>query len=225
MKKIIIFLTSFFCVVFSSSSFSKEMKFAAKDMNSWSVRYFLDKTYYSVITPDSITFKDIPQSGALFAKSSASASALFYKEKIDLEDTPWLSWSWRVETFPTVENERSKKGDDFASRVHILFNKGTVFSTKGISYVWSQQAEKGDVWENPFAGKKAYMISVESSKNVGVWKNVQRNMKQDLKEMFGEDIRYLSAIAIMTDADNSGTQSEALYSNIRLTKNKYVFPN
>jgi len=68
------------------------------------------------------------------------------------------------------------------------------------------------------------MISVETSKDLGSWKNAQRNIKQDLKDMFGEEIRYLAAIAIMTDADNSGTQAEALYSNIRLTKSKYEFP-
>ncbi len=222
MKKILCFLY-FTVLIFSTHTYSKEMHFTAKDMRYWSVRYFLDKTLYTVVNPDSQVFQNVPKSGALYAKSLSAASSLFYKEKIDLNKTPWLSWSWRVETFPTIKNEKSKKGDDFAGRMYIVFNEGTVLSTKGISYVWSQQSNQGEVWKNPFAGEKNYMVAVEASKETGVWRHAQRNIKQDLRDLFGEDIRYLAAIAIMTDSDNSFTQSEALYADIRLTKDKYVF--
>ena len=222
MKKIVVFL-SVTMVLFSSSLFAKDLIFTPKDISKWSVRYFLDKTHYSIVNSENETFDDIPSDGALLASSNGASSALFYKSKIDLSKTPWLSWSWKVEQFPTINNERSKGGDDFAGRVYIVFNQGTVFSTKGVSYVWTQQAEKGDVWENPFAGEKMYMYSIETSEDTGVWRNGQRNIREDLKAIFGEDIRHLAAIAIMTDADNSSSKAQALYGNIRLTKEKYVF--
>lgn len=203
---------------------SEGLDFSAKDISNWSVRYFVDKTLYQVVNENTEHgFNDIPQSGALLASSDGSASTLFYKERIDLDATPWISWSWRVEQFPSIKNEREKSGDDFAGRLYIFFHKGSVLSSRSVNYVWSQQAQKDDIWPNPFSNDKVFMYAIENSKQTRVWRHAQRNIKLDLKSIFGEEVRYLAGIAIMTDSDNSKSYAKTLYSTIRLTKEPHVF--
>ena len=38
---------------------------------------------------------------------------------------------------------------------------------------------------------------------IGVWYQEKRNIRADLKQQFGENIRYIDAVAIMTDTDNA----------------------
>lgn len=53
-----------------------------------------------------------------------------------------------------------------------------------------------------------------SSQPPGIWVNESRNVYQDLKQVFGEEIRYVDAVAIMTDTDNTGGSARAAYSDL-----------
>ncbi|MEO0443760.1 MAG: DUF3047 domain-containing protein, partial [Pseudomonadota bacterium] len=157
------------------------------------------------------------QVASLLANSQGAASGLFYEKDIDLNQTPWLSWSWKVDTFPSIDDEKTKAGDDFAARVYIVVRDGwTILGTKAISYVWSQQHKEDTAWPNPFTGNKAMMLSVENS-GAGQWRTEKRNLKEDLKRLFGKDFDKVDAIAIMTDADNSRSKAVSYYSDIQLS--------
>ncbi|MDX1320382.1 MAG: DUF3047 domain-containing protein, partial [Oceanospirillum sp.] len=144
-----------------------------------------------------------------------TASGLFYETEIDLNKTPYLSWRWKVTGLPELQDERIKKGDDFAARVYIVVNDGWTFlSTKAISYVWSSQSPAGEEWPNPFAGSSAMMVSVRQQAAGDVWYTEKRNLKADLKRLFGKEIETVKAVAIMTDTDNSGSTAEAFYGDL-----------
>jgi hypothetical protein len=53
---------------------------------------------------------------------------------------------------------------------------------------------------------------------VNVWQTEKRNVRADLQKLFGEDIRYIDAIALMTDTDNSQGQVSAFYGDIWFSK-------
>ena len=185
-------------------------EFTPENITKWKEKSFLDNTQYSIATPSG-------QRASILANSEGTASGLFYEKDIDLNKTPWLSWSWKVDTFPTITDEKTKEGDDFAARVYIVVRDGwTILSTKAISYVWSQQHQEGTAWPNPFTGDKAMMLSVENSK-AGEWRTEKRNLKEDLKRLFGKDFDKVDAIAIMTDADNSQSKAVSYYSNLKLS--------
>ena len=64
------------------------------------------------------------------------------------------------------------------------------------------------------------MIALRSSTDqTGTWYTEKRNILADLKHQFGEDIRYIDAVAIMTDTDDSFDKVTAYYGDIYFSKN------
>ncbi len=190
-----------------------DMRFSPEAMLAWEQKSFAGQTDYSLV------FDPQLQREVLKAASKGAASGLFYEQKIDLNRTPWLSWRWRVEQFPTVANEQDKAGDDFAVRVYIVVRDGWTFlSTRAVSYVWSQQAMVSQSWPNPFTGDKAMMLALRKGQGDGGWVTEKRNLKADLRRLFGKDFRYIDAVAIMTDADNSNSRAVGYYADLVFTR-------
>lgn len=199
-------------MAFTVSSQAADLSYPAASIIDWKHKSFSGDTDYSVVYDVQI------QRDVVRANSNQAASGLFFEKKIDLEKTPWMSWSWRIEKFPDVGNEKTKSGDDFAARVYVVAQDGWTFlNAKAISYVWSSQSHTNDVWANPFARSSAMMLAVRGSEDGDGWITEKRNIKADLQKLFGKDIRYIKAIAIMTDTDNSSSSAISYFSDIRLT--------
>jgi hypothetical protein len=156
----------------------------------------------------------------LKAESKAAGSGLFKEQRIDLEKTPVLNWSWRIANRLSGLNEQSKSGDDYAARIYVVVNGGLAFwQTKAINYVWAGNTAKDTVWPNAFAGKHAMMLALRGPEApLNVWYSEKRNVKADLKKLFGVDLRTIDAVALMTDTDNSGGQVSAFYGDIWFSK-------
>jgi hypothetical protein len=186
--------------------------FSKGSIDGWKAKVFKGETKYSLSNVDNVN--------VLKAESNASASGLFFEQKIDLELTPFMNWRWRVETPLTRLNEQEKSGDDFAARVYVVVSGGVLFwNTKAINYVWANTTPKGKTWPNPFAGDRAMMVAVRSSGDkIGTWYTEKRNIREDFKKLAGEDIRFIDAIALMTDTDNAAGKAVAFYGDIYFTK-------
>ena len=122
-------------------------------------------------------------------------------------------------------DERSKKGDDFVTRIYVVIDGGFMFwKTLSLNYVWSSNQEAGLVWDNPFAGSNVKMMSIRGKHSqTGKWYEEQRNVYNDLIDVFGDKgddganrdaYGIIDVIAIMTDTDNSGKQAESYYGDI-----------
>lgn len=195
---------------FSSESSSQPLmvgSFESGDLSGWEVKEFKGNTDYSIAY--------VEARKVLVAKSSASASAMFREIEVDLEKTPWLNWTWRVENTLGAINEKSKGGDDYPARLYVVISGGIFFwKTRALNYVWSNNQPVGSSWPNAFTSN-ALMLAVESgSKNTGKWLYNKRNVRDDLKKLFGKEIRYIDAVAIMTDTDNAGGKAESYYGDI-----------
>ena len=203
---LLILLQTLFNPVFADKAFSPEQ------IIQWKSKSFVGDTVYSVEFD-----KQLNQS-IIRAESDNTASGLFYEERINLDKTPYLSWSWRVEKFPALDNEKTKSGDDYAARIYIVIKDGwTPLGTKAVNYVWSQQSPLEASWPNPFAGDKAMMLAVQQGSSDSGWVMEKRNLKEDLKRLFGKDFQYIDGIAIMTDTDNTGSSAISYYSGLTLT--------
>ena len=209
-----IFLLIVFVILqIQSSPTFADQSYSPEQIINWQSNSFVDNTRYSV------EFDEQLNQPVIRAESNSAASALFHEQRIDLNKTPYLSWSWKVEQFPTVDDEKVKGGDDYAARVYIVIKGGwTPLGTKAINYVWSQQATTESAWPNPFAGKRAMMLAVQSSKSENGWVTEKRNLKEDLKQLFDKDFQYIDGIAIMTDADNSMSSAVSYYSALTFTE-------
>ncbi|WP_417618267.1 DUF3047 domain-containing protein [Oceanisphaera sp.] len=201
------------CLLLALSVPVAALAFSPADMLGWEPKSFAGETDYRLV------FDPRLQRQVVRASSQGAASGLFYEQRIDLDDTPWLSWRWRVERFPAVVDERTRAGDDFAVRVYVVVRDGwTRLSSKAISYVWAQQAPVGQRWENPFAGDKAMMLVLRNPQDGDGWVSEKRNLKADLRRLFGKDFRYIEAVAIMTDADNSKGSAIGYYADLTFTR-------
>ncbi|TNF33023.1 MAG: DUF3047 domain-containing protein [Gammaproteobacteria bacterium] len=176
----------------------------------WDTHQFVGETGYQLVSLEGVT--------VLQADSRQSASGLIKKQRIDLEQTPWLEWRWRIANRLPAADETRKAGDDYAARVYVVIDGGLLFwRTRALNYVWANTSSQGRVWPNAFAGSNAMMMALRSSEHdTGVWYSERRNVRDDLRQVFGEDIRYIDAIALMTDTDNGGGEVIAWYGDIRL---------
>lgn len=187
--------------------------FSASSLDDWQSKSFKGNTEYQIIFLD--------QQKVLQAKSNGSASSLYKEIQIDLKKTPYLNWSWRIDKKLPITNEQSKQGDDFAARIYLVI-KGEWFfwQSKAINYVWANHSHINQSWENPFAGKSVMMIATRSNKDLSKhWYTEKRNVLEDFKNHFGEDIRYIDGIAIMTDTDNSASAAQSYYADIYFSEN------
>ncbi|MCB1815010.1 MAG: DUF3047 domain-containing protein, partial [Candidatus Competibacteraceae bacterium] len=128
---------------------------------------------------------------------------------------PYLNWSWKVANVLSGIDEHSKAGDDFAARVYLVVSGGALFwKTRSLVYVWSSNQPVNSAWENPFTGNARHIAVRSGAAEVGQWLSEKRNIREDFKRVFGEDIESIDAVAIMTDTDNSGQSATAWYGDI-----------
>jgi Protein of unknown function (DUF3047) len=187
-------------------------EFSSNHLHGWEHKRFKGETRYQLQLLEGRT--------VLKADSQASGSGLFNEQRIDLEQTPFLNWSWRIANRLQGLNEQSKAGDDYAARVYVVVKGGLAFwQTKAINYVWAGNSRKDSVWPNAFAGDHAMMLALRGPEApLNVWKTEKRNIRTDLNALFGEDITTIDAVAIMADTDNSGGSASAAYGDIWFSK-------
>jgi hypothetical protein len=192
--------------------------FSSGSLDNWEAKEFKGQTSYKLV--------DLAGTRVLKAESAGSASGLFNEQRIDLHKTPVMNWRWHIENrLGNDINEQVKSGDDYAARVYVIASGGAAFwQTKAINYVWSSTSPVGNVWPNAYAfsgvNGKMMMIALRSSTDqAGTWYSEKRNILTDLKHQFGEEIRYIDAVAIMTDTDDSHGKATAYYGDIYFSKN------
>lgn len=187
------------------------------DLSTWQSKSFSGETQYQWVTQDDKAF--------LQAISNASASGLAKEQRIDLFETPYLNWSWYTESLLSSLNETQKSGDDYVARIYVVIDGGWQFwNTISLNYVYSSQQTVGDIWENAFAGDNVMMLAVQGKNNSAKnWYQNKRNVYQDLIRFFGDKgsqqeneaaYRYIDAVAIMTDTDNSEQKAVSRYGDI-----------
>ena len=157
-----------------------------------------------------------------FLKSVAdnAASGLGKEIKIDLNKTPFINITWKIEKdLPNIE-ENTKKGHDYAARVFVVKKTGsTAFSNRAINYVFSSNSNVNDTWQSPYTKKSIDYVLSTTKKNLNNWVTVKANVREDFMKLHGLEVKNLSGVAIMTDTDNSKLKAISYYQNIYFSSN------
>ena len=156
----------------------------------------------------------------LKAEADNAASGLGKEVKIDLDKTPYINITWKIEKDLPGIKENTKKGHDFAARVFVIKKTGaTPLSNRAINYVFSSNNEIGFNSPSPYTKKSIDNVLASTKANFNEWVVVKANVKEDFKRFHNLDVKELDGLAIMSDTDNSKMKVIAYYQNIYFSAN------
>ena len=205
-----IFALVFITINFSSASEVKVFKFTESELSQLQVRKVRGadkKTVYSIGANENGNY--------LKSVADNAASGLGKEVKIDLNKTPFINITWKIEQDLKGIKENTKKGHDFAARVFAVKKTGaTPLSNRAINYVFSSNNDVGLNWPSPYTKKSVDNVLSSTKNSLGEWVTVKSNVKEDFKKFHDLDVNELDGLAIMSDTDNSKMKSIAYYQNI-----------
>ena len=205
-----IFALVFITINFSYANEVKVFEFTESELSKLQVRKVRGadkKTVYSIGANENGNY--------LKSVADNAASGLGKEVKIDLNKTPFINITWKIEQDLKGIKENTKKGHDFAARVFAVKKTGaTPLSNRAINYVFSSNNDVGLNWPSPYTKKSVDNILSSTKNSLGEWVTVKSNVKEDFKKFHDLDVNELDGLAIMSDTDNSKMKSIAYYQNI-----------
>ena len=203
----IVFVYFFILLPQSKAETIKVFEFSEKEFKKLKVRKIKKETQYFLGNNDQGSF--------LKAVSEGTASGLGKEIDINLEKTPFINITWKVEKGLDGIDEKSKKGHDFAARVFVAKKTGlTALSNKAINYVFSSNADINEYWRSPYTKSSIDYVLSTTKKNLNEWVTVKANVKEHFKKLHNLDVSELSGLAIMTDTDQTKIKVISYYQNI-----------
>jgi hypothetical protein len=182
-------------------------------LKEWDEKVFKNKVLYKVEKEGAQSY--------VRAVSDKSASALYYKIKLDAKNRrPTIRWRWQVVKFPAkarpesleVENE-----DDFAARVYVIFPAMFITNSKVLEYIWSETIPVGTTGTSPYSKNIKLIVLEQGHDKDKKWFKEERDIYSDYVKLFGRPPEYdVGAIAFMTNTEHTITSAEAIYDDIEV---------
>lgn len=148
---------------------------------------------------------------ALRLRSNSSSFSIQKEVEIDLKQTPFLVWQWKVTELPKGGNFSKGSTDDQAAQLILGFSW-----RKFITYIWDSTAPRGTMADAPsplFRTIKAVVIqSGETEK--GKWITEMRNVAEDYKKLFGDEPDKIVGIRIQINSQHTKSQAESYWGSV-----------
>ena len=207
-SKILIVFLSF--TILSHADDIKVFEFTENELSQLEVRKVRgakNNTIYTIGSNENGNF--------LKAVADNAASGLGKEIIIDLNKTPFINITWKIEKDLPGIQENTKKGHDFAARVFVVKKTGaTPLSNRAINYVFSSNNEIGFNSPSPYTKKSIDNVLASTKDELNEWVTVKTNVKEDFKRFHNLDVNELDGLAIMSDTDNSNMKAIAYFQNI-----------
>ncbi len=210
LKIFFIFIISVIFLSFANAEIIKVFEFTEKELTELGVRKVRgakNKTEYTVGSNENGNF--------LRALADNAASGLGKEIKIDLNKTPFINITWKVEKDLKGIKENTKKGHDYAARVFVIKKTGaTPLSNRAINYVFSSNSDIGENRPSPYTKKSIDNVLASTKDSLNQWVTVKANVKEDFKRFHDLNVNELDGLAIMADTDNSKMKSISYFQDI-----------
>ena len=214
------FITILFIIIFSinnelSAENTNAFEFTAEEFKNLKIRKVRGAdsgTNYSISSNEKGNF--------LRAEATGGASGLGKEIEVNLNKTPYINITWKVEKDLNGIDEKSKKGHDFAARVFVIKKTGlTPLSNKAINYVFSSNNKEDDYWKSPYTKNSVDFVLSSTIENLNEWVTVKANVREHFKLLHDLEVDNLTGIALMTDTDQTKINTVAYYQNIYFSSN------
>jgi hypothetical protein len=144
-------------------------------------------------------------------RSVDSSFALERGTDVNLEDTQFLTWRWKVTQLPAGGDFRHTSTDDQAAQLLVAFADRHV-----LSYIWDSTAPKGAmaaVNSNPFV--HIYVIVCESGPSqLGSWVSEVRDVAADYEQAFGKTAPHIKGLRLQINSQHTGTAAESYFGEV-----------
>ncbi len=130
---------------------------------------------------------------------------------VNPNQTPFLTWRWKVTQLPTRGDFRHNATDDQAAQVLVLFSDHRV-----LSYIWDSTAPQGfGDGDGSYWFLHVYAIVCESGPaQVGKWLTETRDVAEDFKRAFGRPAPEIKGIRLQINSQHTGTAAESYFGEV-----------
>ena len=183
-------------------------------LKEWEEKMFKGKVVYKIESSEGLSY--------VKASSQASASALYYKVRLDAKGArhPVVSWKWNVDKFPVKKGKErldAKDELDFAARVYVIFPAKFLLNSKVLEYVWAETIAEGTIEASPYSKNIKLIVARSGANPDKKWHDEERDILEDYFKAFGRAPEHdIGAVAFMTNTEHTGTDAVAMYDDIRL---------
>jgi hypothetical protein len=195
------------------------------------------RTRYSLVDDDGVT--------VVRADSVAGASGLSRQMHVSPVEYPWLNWRWKINNLIEQADLRTKAGDDFPARLYVMFDypleKLSFFERSKLQlaralfdpglpaatlcYVWDNKTPVGTITSSAYTSRVKLIVVESGAARVKQWVEFERNIARDFEAAFGDTAPTVSAIAIVTDTDNTGAAATTFFGDISFNKQQLTKQN
>lgn len=179
----------------------------------WEVRWRAQnlgrgRTTYAVVEDE--------DSHVLRASSEDAGSAVVRRLYMSPLIEGTIQWRWKVSgSIRSNDRERERAGDDYAARLFVIFGSGGSIRD-ALCYVWASREPAGSVYPSPYVRSVAMIVLESGDVRAGEWITERRDVLADYRAFFGEEPEAPTAIALMVDTDDTSTDAQAWFDDIRL---------
>ncbi|MGD9835382.1 MAG: DUF3047 domain-containing protein [Piscinibacter sp.] len=170
------------------------------------------------------------------AQAESSASMFRRRLRVDAAQLARVQFSWRVPGLiaraDLAEAEVSDSpvrlvlafdGDHgrLSARARMLFELAQALTGEPppyatLMYAWDNHAAPGTVIVGPRTDRVRKIVVETGPSRLGQWLQYDRDLAADYRLAFGEEPGPLIGVALMTDADNTGSRAAGQYGEVRL---------
>lgn len=173
---------------------------------------------------------------ALHARADRSASMWRQHVRLEPQHLSRVHFSWKVPRLIEAADLSDRDADDTPVRIVLAFEgdrqrlsmrnrmmfdlaeslTGEAPPYATLMYVWDPKAEVGSVIRAPRSDRVRGVVVESGPQRLGRWLHYERDVRADFKRAYGEEPGALVGVAVMTDSDNTRSETEAFYGGIEL---------
>lgn len=153
---------------------------------------------------------------ALDLQSDQSSFVLYRDVVLDLHEYPMLRWSWKAVRLPAGADARLRATDDQVAQVYVVIPRWPFPRTHSdvVGYLWDTRTPAGTAVTSPQAANVRSIVVESGYDRLGFWVREERDVYRDYVALFGREPARVGKVAVMTDSNDTRSQSEALIDDL-----------
>jgi hypothetical protein len=154
-------------------------------------------------------------------RADASSFGLRKNLDVDLKETPYLNWKWKVTTLPDQGDFLNKDSDDQAAQVYIIFPRfPAAMNTDILGYLWESNSKNFKKEGGSPAWVKSRVVVLQAgTRRLHQWVQEKRNVYEDYKRLFKKEPPKVGGVAIYINSQYTQAKAESSFAEILFSTN------